>query len=116
LSFDEFVASMDLYDLFVTNDSGPLHVAYAQGVPTVSLWGPGRPEFYGPPGGPHSTLYKRLPCSPCLYLFTSQVGQWCNHRADCMWAIEVDDVWAALQAAAENLREGTVGVVAARAR
>jgi len=109
-SFDEFVASMDLYDLFVTNDSGPLHVAYAQGVATVSLWGPGRPSFYGPPSGPHTTLYKHLPCSPCLYLVTSQVGQWCNHRADCMQAIEVDEVWAAVQTYLRGSREIAVGL------
>ncbi len=112
LSFDEFVASMDLYDLFVTNDSGPLHVAYAQGVATVSLWGPGIPSFYGPPSGPHITLYKRLPCSPCLYLFTSQVGQWCNHRADCMRAIGVDEVWAAVQTHLGSPREATLGIAA----
>jgi ADP-heptose:LPS heptosyltransferase len=116
LSFDEFVASVDLYDLFVTNDSGPLHVAYAQGVPTVSLWGPGRPDFYGPLGAPHRTIYRPLPCSPCLYLFTSQVGQWCNHRADCMWAIEVDDVWAAMQAYLQSPREASLEVAASRAR
>lgn len=98
LSFDELVASMDLYEFFLTNDSGPLHVAYAQGVATISLWGPGRPNFYGPPHGSHVTFYKRLPCSPCLYVFTSEAGKWCNHRGDCMPAIEVDEVWGAVRA------------------
>lgn len=101
-SFDEFVASMDLYDFVLTNDSGPLHVAYVQGVPTISLWGPGRPEFYGPRHGCHSTFYERLPCSPCLYVFTSEAGKWCDHRADCMSAIEVDEVWPAVQAYIDN--------------
>lgn len=98
LSFDEFIASMDLYDFFLTNDSGPLHLAYAQGVDTISLWGVGRPSFYGPLVGNHSTFYRYFPCSPCLYMFTSQVGQWCDHRADCMHAIEVDDVWTTVKA------------------
>src|SRR5262245_11228440 len=56
-SFDEFVASMDLYDFFLTNDSGPVHLAYAQGVDTISLWGVGKPSFYGPLVGDHSTFY-----------------------------------------------------------
>lgn len=97
LRFGEFIASMDLYDFFLTNDSGPLHLAYSQGVDTISLWGPGRPSFYGPLIGNHSTFYKYLRCSPCLYMFTSQVGQWCEHRADCMQAIEVDEVWHTVQ-------------------
>jgi ADP-heptose:LPS heptosyltransferase len=96
-SFDEFVASMDLFEFFLTNDSGPLHVAAAQGVDTISLWGVGRPSFYGPLVGNHSTFYRNLPCSPCLYMFTSEVGQWCAHRADCMQAIDVEEVWAAVQ-------------------
>lgn len=93
LSFEEFVASMDLYDFFVTNDSGPVHIAYAQGVDTISLWGVGRPSFYGPLIGNHSIFYQYLPCSPCLYMFTTETGQWCNHRGDCMLATEVDEVW-----------------------
>ncbi|MFI5365537.1 MAG: glycosyltransferase family 9 protein [Candidatus Binatia bacterium] len=98
LSFAEFIASMDLYDFFLTNDSGPVHLAYAQGVDTISLWGVGRPSFYGPLVGNHSTFYQHLPCSPCLYMFTSEVGQWCNHRADCMQAIGVDEVWNIVKA------------------
>jgi ADP-heptose:LPS heptosyltransferase len=116
LSFDEFVASMDLYDFFLTNDSGPMHVAYAQGVATISLWGPGRPAFYGPRNGHHSTFYKRLPCSPCLYVFTSEAGKWCNHRADCMRAIEVDEVWTTVQAYLDNPREARPWVAATQGR
>jgi ADP-heptose:LPS heptosyltransferase len=113
LSFDEFVASMDLYDLLLTNDSGPLHLAFAQGLATVSLWGPGRPRFYGPPRGPHTTLYNPLPCSPCLYVFTSEAGKWCNHRGDCMRAIEVDDVWTAVQAQLDRTHAARLQVATA---
>lgn len=92
LGFDEFIASMDLYDFLITGDSGPLHLAYAQGLDTISLWGVTRPSFYGPIVGNHSTFYDQLPCSPCLNMFTSEVGQWCDHRADCMRRIETASV------------------------
>lgn len=36
--------------LFIGNDSGLMHVAAAVGVPTLGLFGPGRPEIYGPWG------------------------------------------------------------------
>ena len=96
-SFKEFVASMDLYDFFLTNESGPVHIACAQGVATISFWGVGKPSFYGPLGDVHSTFYRQFPCSPCLYMFTSEVGQWCNHRADCMRAIGTDEVWTTVR-------------------
>ncbi len=36
--------------LFVGNDSGLMHMAAAAGIPTVGLFGPSRPENYGPWG------------------------------------------------------------------
>jgi ADP-heptose:LPS heptosyltransferase len=108
--FQEFVASMDLYEFFVTNDSGPLHVAAAQGVDTISVWGATKPGFYGPQAavGTHRMLYRNFPCSPCVNMFTTQAGQWCGHRADCMHAITVDDVWEAVEGLLGRRREAGV--------
>ncbi|MBU0519123.1 glycosyltransferase family 9 protein, partial [bacterium] len=39
----EVIALMDRMNLFITNDSGPLHLAYAMGTPTISLFGPETP-------------------------------------------------------------------------
>ena len=86
-SLDEFIAGLELFDCFLTNDSGPMHMAAAQGVPTVSLWGPGRPDFYSPRVGNNLNIYADYPCSPCLYMFTTFEGMWCHHEAWCMQAI-----------------------------
>lgn len=96
-SFDELVAGVALFDFRLTNDSGPLHIACARGIDSIDLWGVGRPSFYGPRQGNNSTFYRQLPCSSCLYTFTSEVGQWCAHRADCMQAISVEEVWRAVE-------------------
>jgi len=48
---------------FVANDSGPMHLARALGVPTLALFGstdPGQFDFKG-----HALLYANLECSPC---------------------------------------------------
>ena len=48
-------------------DSGPLHLAAAQGTPTVHLYGPGDAGRFGPWGNParHVVIREQLWCSPC---------------------------------------------------
>ena len=53
-------------DLLVTNDSGPMHLAAALGVPTVALFGPTDPRRTAPAGEGHRVLYRDLWCSPCF--------------------------------------------------
>jgi lipopolysaccharide heptosyltransferase II len=52
--------------LFLTNDSGPLHIAAAVGAPTVAILGPTDPAVFGPRGTPHEIVRVPLPCSPCI--------------------------------------------------
>ncbi len=58
-------ALLEEADLFVTNDTGPLHLASAVGTPTVGIYGPTRPERYGPWGNRHRVVFPDLPCAPC---------------------------------------------------
>lgn len=53
-------------DLLVTNDSGPMHLAAALGVPCVSLFGPTDPRRTAPVGEGHRILYTNRWCSPCF--------------------------------------------------
>jgi ADP-heptose:LPS heptosyltransferase len=103
-SLDEFVASFARMAAFVTNDSGPMHLAAAQGTPLVSLWGPGRPDFYAPRVARQEVIYEAFPCSPCLYMFTTMEGMWCRHEGWCMQAIGSAKVLAAV----ERLLAGTL--------
>ena len=66
ISLSELAALFDISSLVVTNDSGPLHLAAACGTPTMSLYGPETPEFYGPIGSDHVIFYADAHCSPCL--------------------------------------------------
>ncbi len=47
-SIGELASAIRRCCLFITNDSGPMHVAVSQGVPLVALYGPSNPKFYGP--------------------------------------------------------------------
>ena len=52
----ELIALLRRARLYVGSDSGPLHMAVAAGAPTVSLFGPSRPEYNGPYGAGHCVL------------------------------------------------------------
>jgi heptosyltransferase-2 len=72
--------------LFVTNDTGPMHVADAVGTPIVAVFGP-TDWIHTPPYGPgHRLVRHDLECSPCLKR-TCPLG---HH--DCMKRVTVDEV------------------------
>lgn len=66
LSFKRFVAVLSRCQLFLCNDSGPMHVAAALKVPVVAVFGPQRPEWFGPYGAGHRVVIRRdVWCRPC---------------------------------------------------
>lgn len=84
-------------DLVVTNDTAPLHIADALGVPTVGLYGPNTPHRYGPRRPGSRALFADLVCSPCLDDRGRKRSN-CRHFA-CMTALPVDAAHAAARAA-----------------
>jgi heptosyltransferase-2 len=53
--------------LFITNDSGPMHLANALKVPVVAIFGPTDPRITGPYQKPSKVLNSQVPCWPCSY-------------------------------------------------
>jgi ADP-heptose:LPS heptosyltransferase len=69
----ELVALMQLSNLYLGNDSGPLHFAACVALPILAVFGPESPDVYGPPQGLHNTvLYRAEPCGPCLNVYTDK--------------------------------------------
>ena len=68
--------------LLVTNDSGPAHIGYALGTPTVTVFGGTDPARWGPPGwsaeapGLHRVITNPVPCWPCDY-WVCPIGYQC---------------------------------------
>ena len=88
---------MTLANVFVTNDSGPMHMGFAMQVPTVALFGPESPERYGPlDTKKNRAIYKSISCSPCISL-QEQLLPKCKHHQRCMRDITVDEVYAAAE-------------------
>lgn len=72
-------------DLFVTNDSGPMHIASALEVPQISIFGSTDSVTTSPVGLQNIIVKKEIECSPCL-LRECPI----DHR--CMSSISVDEV------------------------
>ena len=66
-SLADLMALMKHFKLFITNDSGPMHIATAFDVPTLAIFGPTTRELgFFPYGQGHRVLeVKDLPCRPC---------------------------------------------------
>ncbi len=87
VGFRELAAFLSSCRLFIGNNSGPLHMAAALGLPTVSVMGPTDPRLFSPLGKGHMVLRRQLGCSPC------GKGRCAGHR--CLEDITVDEVFAA---------------------
>ena len=74
--------------LYVTCDSGPMHISAALGTPTVSLFGPTDPVRHSPYGQGHTVVRKKTECAPCY-------KRKCKSY-DCMQAIQIEDVVEAI--------------------
>lgn len=90
-SLAELIALMPRLALFATNDSGPMHIATASGVPTLAFFGPTTRELGFFPYGPeHRVLEKELSCRPCGL----HGGRSCPHgHFLCMRLISVDEAF-----------------------
>ncbi|GJL67059.1 MAG: lipopolysaccharide heptosyltransferase I [Nitrospirales bacterium] len=87
-------------DLLIANDSAPIHLAVAVGVPVLGLYGPTHAGATGPYGGSrHRSLQTVLPCRPC-----GKTTCYHANTKECLTAISVDEVLSA----AETLLQASV--------
>lgn len=76
----------------VSNDSGPMHIAAAVGVPTVGIFGPVNPRLQGPYGERTASVTNhRLNCLGCNYDKHCPIGNM------CMTELEAKTVLAAVE-------------------
>lgn len=90
LTLPELAALCARANLYVGNDSGPLHLAAAVGTATLGLFGPTSPARYGPRGPCAHALRATLDCR-CSW----RGGPFPECTGHCMDALDLDTVWAA---------------------
>jgi lipopolysaccharide heptosyltransferase I len=61
----ELAALMPHFDVMVTGDTGPMHIAALMGLPVIALFGPANPVRTGPYSTRAVVLQERRSCLPC---------------------------------------------------
>lgn len=95
-NFGETAALLQRCVLFIGNDSSPMHLAAAVGIPVIAIFGPTSPQEYGPyplDDPQHIALWRNPKGRPCFFLGKMQPCMDCT----CMQSVSVDDVWDAVQ-------------------
>ncbi len=88
-SVSQLASLLKRTQLFISNDSGPVHIAFAAGTPVISIFGRNQkglsPKRWGPLGKKDKVLHKEVGCIECL-------AHNCTKEFVCLKAIAVDDV------------------------
>lgn len=91
-SVSQLASLLKRSSLFISNDSGPVHIATALGVPVISIFGRSQsglsPKRWGPIGEKDKIIHKEVGCIECL-------AHNCRREFACLKAITVDDVMVA---------------------
>jgi len=91
LSLRESAALFERCDVFVTGDTGPMHIAAAVGTAVVALFGAADPDRTGPVGDRHIVIQKtNLECVPCR-------KRKCVRKHECMKEIRPEEVFNAIK-------------------
>ncbi|MBP9854239.1 MAG: lipopolysaccharide heptosyltransferase II [Candidatus Omnitrophica bacterium] len=92
LSLKQLLALLKKVNLFISADSGPLHMASSVGCSCIAIFGPTRPELTGPRGKIDPIiLQKEVGCNKKACYFLE-----CEDNT-CMQAVTAEDVYAAVR-------------------
>jgi heptosyltransferase-2 len=98
-SVSQLASILKRCQLFISNDSGPVHIASSVGTPVISIFGRNQkglsPLRWGPVGKKDKFLHKEVGCIECL-------AHNCVKGFACLKAITVDDVVSAADSMLKN--------------
>ena len=90
-SVEELIEEISTLDLFITNDSGPMHLAAAFNIPTIAIFGPTRHiETHQWKNDKEILIRKDLDCAPCMKRVCPLKNKDEHHA--CMKLITAQDV------------------------
>ncbi|MCL4490722.1 MAG: glycosyltransferase family 9 protein [Nitrospirae bacterium] len=90
LTLRETAAVIEKVNVFITNDTGPMHIAFALKIPTVALFSPTDPKLCGPCQAKGAVVIEKpKTCKPCI-------GKKCYNPV-CMEQITPQEIVAAVE-------------------
>jgi len=98
-SLKEAMAVISRCRLFLSNDSGLMHLAGAFGIPLIAVFGSTNPRTTSPVGEKSVVITKNASCSPCL-------KKTCPTDFRCMEEITAEDVYGAAARLLSEPKEG----------
>jgi len=87
--FKDFFCLVKKCDLYISNDTGPMHIAAAQKIRTIGLFGPNTPVRFAPYGKRNTSIYN---CKHKPYV-NPHLGSFEKPKHFCMEQISVDEVF-----------------------
>jgi ADP-heptose:LPS heptosyltransferase len=113
LDLPSLAAVLERLDVFVTGDTGPMHLAAAVATPVVAVFGPSDPTRYAPRDPIHRIVRIDLPCSPCNRIRLPP-ERCVGHIPDCLTGIDVEMVYRAVETVLDRAERATPRPAAAR--
>ncbi len=101
LALPTFAAVIEAFDVFVTGDTGPMHLSHAVGTPNVAIFGPSDPVRYGPDEslGLRTVVRSSVYCSPCNMIRRPPAECARVPTPECLQAVPLDPVLRAVREA-----------------
>jgi heptosyltransferase-2/heptosyltransferase-3 len=99
LSVPEMLDVVAALDLFLSPDTGPMHMACAAGTPSVAVFGPSAAERYfsaalSPRPERHVVVRRELWCAPCNLIRRPPEECVADVTPECLRIVAADDVYA----------------------
>lgn len=102
LSLREMSGILSKSQLFICNNSGPMHIAASLKVPTVVIHGPSKSYWDAPYGNLSRIMEKTFPCRDSCD--ENSCGQ--SNYAACLKAITVEEVFTAVKDILKEMKKG----------
>lgn len=105
LPLEQFMAVLGECQMFICNDSGPMHIATSLGTQVVAIFGPTEPTWFGPLGEGHSVVIRpEFWCRPCF--------DYCQFdQPYCLRTVTVEAVYEASAKTIRRLLQQDLAVV-----
>jgi len=104
MNLNETANVLDSVDLYLGNDSGPMHMATALHTQVISIFGPSSSFYYGPDSynSKNATISLDLECAPCNSTGCKLTDD--DKKYSCLTELPVSTVWQKLESELNKLK------------